>query len=215
MSASPYVRQLMLGPMVNFVYLVGAKESEEVAVIDPAWDLDAIERAAAEDGKVIRCAILTHSHYDHAKGVPELWRRHRLPAYLQEKELELSSELQALGEPMRPVQPDERLSVGPAELRLLHTPGHTPGSQCVLYAGALFTGDTVFVGACGRCDFQGGDPAQMHRSIRRLMELPDQTRLYPGHDYGEVAVSTLGRERRQNPYFQPADLASFLALRMR
>jgi glyoxylase-like metal-dependent hydrolase (beta-lactamase superfamily II) len=108
----------------------------------------------------------------------------------------------------------EVVRVGPLEVRALLTPGHTPGSQCLSCGDAVLTGDTVFVNACGRCDLRGGDPAAMFRSITQvLMKLPDSTQLFPGHHYGDVPISSIGREKRHNPYFQQPSLEAFLAYR--
>ena len=114
---------------------------------------------------------------------------------------------------MREASPDEVVKVGPLEVKLLATPGHTPGAQCLLARGALITGDTVFVNACGRVDLPGGDGEAMYRSLKRLAQLPGDTRLYPGHDYGDVPVSSIAREREKNPYFRFKDLEGFLAFR--
>ncbi len=211
-----YVRQLALGPMDNFVYLLGAEGAQEVAVIDPAWDVAAIEQAAAEDGKVIRCAIVSHCHRDHTNGLPELLRRNDVPVYAQKAELAFSAELRKVGDAIRGVDPGETLAIGPLTVRLLHTPGHTPGSQCVFCEGALVSGDTVFVNACGRCDLEGGDPEQLFDSLTRVLaQLPPETPLFPGHDYGDVKVSSIAREKAHNPYFQLADLAAFVSHRTR
>src|SRR5215470_15049041 len=126
-----YLRQLLLGPMENFVYLIGSPDSKEVAVVDPAWDVKAIERAAAEDGKTISAAIVSHSHLDHINGLPELLRTHDIPVYAQTKELEFSNELRRISDSVRGVSPGDEISVGPLRLTALHTPGHTPGSQCL------------------------------------------------------------------------------------
>lgn len=211
-----YLRQLKLGPMDNFVYLVGAEGAPEVAAIDPAWDVDAIQKAAAEDGKRIACAVVSHCHQDHVNGLPELLRRMDVPVYAQKRELDFSADLRAVGDAMKGVDPGEAVQIGPLRATLLHTPGHTPGSHCVLAGDALLSGDTVFVNACGRCDLRGGNPEDMFRTISQvLMQLPPETRLFPGHDYGDLPVSSLARERERNPYFQHHDLASFIAHRMR
>lgn len=211
-----YVRQLQLGPMENFVYLVGQAGAAEVAAIDPAWDVEALTRAAAEDGKRIACAVVSHCHHDHVNGLPELLRRMDVPVYAQKKELEFSADLRAVGYAMKGVDPGDVIRIGPLQAKLLHTPGHTPGSHCLLAEDALLSGDTVFVNACGRCDLRGGDPAEMFRSIDQVLtRLPPETRLFPGHDYGDVPVSSIAREREKNPYFQHHDLASFVAYRMR
>ncbi|MDQ3267021.1 MAG: MBL fold metallo-hydrolase [Myxococcota bacterium] len=211
-----YVRQLQLGTMDNFVYLVGAEGAAEVAVIDPAWDVPAIERAAAEDGKVITAAFASHCHHDHINGVPELLSRHDIPLYAQREEIAFSPELRRIGDAVRPLDPGQQVRIGPLAVRALHTPGHTPGSQCLQVGDAVVSGDTVFVGRCGRCDLNGGDPEAMHRSITQvLMKLPEATRLLPGHNYGEVPSSNIGREKDHNPYFQFADVADFVAFRMK
>lgn len=211
-----YLRQLQLGPMENFVYLVGASGSKEVAVVDPAWDVDAIEKAAAEDKKSIACALLSHSHFDHINGVPELLERRDLPVYAQRAEVEFSPELRALGGSVKPLSPGDEVQVGPLSIKAVHTPGHTPGSQCFYCGDLLVSGDTLFINGCGRCDLRGGDPEAMYRTISQvLMKLPDDTRVFPGHDYAEVPASTLAEEKKQNPYFGFSDLASFVAYRMR
>jgi hydroxyacylglutathione hydrolase len=211
-----YLQQLALGPMKNWVYLLGASDSSDVLVVDPAWDVDAIEQVAARDGKVIRGAFVSHSHLDHINGLPELLKRHDIPVYANKEEVAFSAELKRLTDAVRPVSAGDDISVGPLTLKALHTPGHTPGSQCLFGEGVVVSGDTVFVNACGRCDLKGGDPEAMYRTVSGvLMKLPPETRLLPGHDYGDVPVSTLERESRLNPYFQFHDLASFVAFRMR
>lgn len=217
MSTPLYVRQLKLGPMDNFVYLVGPADSREVVVVDPAWDVDAIDRALAEDGRQLVGAFVSHCHHDHINGLPELLRRHDVPVFAQRLEADFSPELRrAAGDALRPLSPGDPLDIGPLRAKALHTPGHTPGSQCLWADDAVASGDTVFVNACGRCDLRGGDPEAMYRTISGVLgALPDQTKLLPGHDYGDVQVSSLGREREHNPYFRFPDLASFVAFRMR
>lgn len=210
-----HVRQLALGPMKNFVYLLGDGASDEVAVVDPAWDAAAIRAAAQADGKRLSAIIVSHHHGDHVNGVEPLLAELDLPVYVQRSEHAFSDAVR-FGDAVRLVGPGEVIRVGGLEVELIHTPGHTPGSQCVHARGALFSGDTVFVNACGRCDFKGGDPEAMHHSLHRVLgALDDGTRLYPGHDYGDVQVSSLGRERAQNPYFQLKALPDFVAHRMR
>lgn len=217
MSAPLYVRQLKLGPMDNFVYLVGAKAAPEVVVVDPAWDAEAIFRAAEEDGKKVAAAFCSHSHGDHTNALPDLLARVDVPVYAQKEEVDFSPELRKLGgDALRALSPGEALKVGPLEAKALHTPGHTPGSQCLYVGDHVASGDTVFVNGCGRCDLRGGNPEEMFRTISTvLMRLPEETKLLPGHDYGDVPVSTLGREKEKNPYFSFPDLAEFVSYRMR
>ena len=211
-----YVRQLQLGPMKNFVYLVGARDAEEVCVIDPAWDVPALLEAARADGKRVVSAFLTHHHGDHLNGVPTLLEHREVPVYVQKAEVEFSEVIQRFGDVVRPIGAGEKISVGPMSVTCIHTPGHTVGSQCLLCDDALVSGDTVFVNACGRCDLPGGDPMQMYESLHHVLgALPASTPLYPGHDYGDVPTSTLERERAHNPYLQATALESFVALRGR
>ena len=210
----PYVRQLPLGPMKNFVYLVGAANAPEVAVIDPAWDVPAIAKAVEEDGKKLTAVVLSHHHSDHVNGVAELLRSFDVPVYAQRAEVEFSEVIRSFSDAVKKVGQGEVVRVGPMEMTMVHTPGHTPGSQCVLCGGALISGDTVFVNACGRCDFPGGDPEQMFKSLNTVLgALPGETVLYPGHDYGDVKVSSLERERANNPYFLLHELPAFLEKR--
>ncbi len=211
-----YVRQLTYGPMKNFIHLVGADTAREVAVIDPAWDVPALLDEVARDGKQLAAVVLTHSHDDHLNGVPQLLRSHDVPIYAQRTEIAFNDRLQDFVGALKPVAPGDRVKVGPLELTFIHTPGHTPGSQCLSCGGALFSGDTLFVDHCGRCDFPGSDVGAMFGSLHKVLgALADETTLYPGHDYGALKVSTLERERRLNPYLLRKDLKSFSDYRLR
>jgi glyoxylase-like metal-dependent hydrolase (beta-lactamase superfamily II) len=209
-----YVRQLKLGPMDNFVYLVGAEGARETAIVDPAWDVTAAIQAAGEDGRTLTHALVSHHHFDHVNGLPDLLahggiRVHAHRADVPKLAPELQREVTAL-------DAGESVEVGPLRISAMHTPGHTPGSTCWHAGEGLFAGDTVFVNACGRCDLAGGDPEQMFQSLNRVARLPPDVRLYPGHDYGDVPVSSIARERERNPYFQKlSSLGDFVAWRMR
>jgi glyoxylase-like metal-dependent hydrolase (beta-lactamase superfamily II) len=213
----PYIHQLKLGPMKNFVYLVGVEGSPEVLVVDPAWDVGAIEQALAEQGKRLAGAFVSHCHPDHTNGLSELLSRHDVPVYAQRVEVEFSEDLRSrAGDALRAVGPGDAIPVGGRSFQALHTPGHTPGSHCLLAGGALVSGDTLFIEGCGRCDLKGGNAEDMYRSLRQvLLKVPDETRLWPGHDYGQVPVAPMGEVRRTNPYFAFPDVASFVEYRMR
>ena len=214
-SETPYVRQLPLGPKKNFVYLSGSPGGTEAFVVDPAWDVNAILSAAEVDGRKLSGIFLTHHHDDHINGVPELLQRADLPVYVQKAEVDFAEVLRPFASAIRAVGPGERVNVAGLEVECLHTPGHTPGAQCLSCGGGLFAGDTLFVNACGRCDFKGGDAVEMHRSLFDVLgKLGDATALYPGHDYGDVKVSSLGRERERNPYFQLREREAFVKYRM-
>lgn len=203
-----YVRQMELGPMQNFVYLVGDREVGECVAVDPAWEIDAIVRAAEADGMTIKGVLITHTHPDHVggdlfgmdiPGVEDLLERVPARVYVHAAEREF---LRGFGSDLVQVDAGTELAVGRLTITFIHTPGHTPGSQCFYVDGRLISGDTLFIGACGRTDLPGGDPTEMHRSLtQRLAALPDATVLLPGHNYGGEA-STLGDEKRQNPFMR-------------
>jgi glyoxylase-like metal-dependent hydrolase (beta-lactamase superfamily II) len=202
--------------MKNFVYLLGAPGGAEAAVVDPAWDAAAILAAAAEAGRTLTAIFLSHHHGDHTNAVLPLLERLDLPVHAQAEEADFADLRKQFAGALRPVGPGEVVEVGGARVTCIHTPGHTPGSQCLLCEGHLLSGDTVFVDACGRCDLPGGDPAQMFDSLHRVLgALDGGTVVLPGHDYGEVPVSSLERERSHNPYFQLSQPGPFVAHRMR
>jgi glyoxylase-like metal-dependent hydrolase (beta-lactamase superfamily II) len=216
-----YLRQLQLGPMDNFVYLLGAEGAKETAIIDPAWEVEQALELAARDGRTLTHALVSHHHRDHCNGLLPLLERVGVRVYAGKDDLQWLPE-DARGEAL-PLSAGDAVEVGPLRVRAVHTPGHTPGSTCfhleagaATGPGAIFAGDTVFVNACGRCDLPGGDASLMFESLSRLSRLPDEVRLYPGHDYGDVPVSSIGREREKNPYFALlGSLERFVAYRMR
>ncbi len=217
---SIYLRQMELGPMQNFVYLVGDPVARECVVVDPAWEIDAIIETAQTDDMRIVGALITHTHQDHVggsleswgmpgriPGVEELLERVPLKVYVHKAEREF---LRGFGSELVKVDNHDTLGVGRLTLTFMHTPGHTPGSQCFLLDGRLVSGDTLFIGSCGRTDLPGSDAAEMYYSLtQRLAALPDDTILLPGHNYGG-ASSTLGDEKRQNPCMRFASLGDFL-----
>jgi hydroxyacylglutathione hydrolase len=215
-----YIKQMELGPMQNFVYLVGDPVAKQCIVVDPAWEIDAILDAAAADDMTIIGALVTHTHQDHVGGSLEPWGMPgripgvdellgRIPAkvYVHKAEGEF---LKGLGSDLVKVDNADTLPVGRLTLTFMHTPGHTPGSQCFVVEGHVISGDTLFINSCGRTDLPGSDPAQMYQSLtQRLGALPDDTRLLPGHNYGGAA-STIGAQKSENPFMRFASLGDFL-----
>ncbi|HAH07086.1 MAG TPA: MBL fold hydrolase [Elusimicrobia bacterium] len=198
---SVFLKQLRLGPMENFIYLLGDAQAKECAVVDPAWDVPAVFRAVEEAGLSLRAVILTHHHFDHSEGVPEILARAAVPVLVHRED---APYVKGAGKQLHETSDGEALRLGSVEARLLHTPGHTRGSQCVQAPGCLLTGDTLFIGCCGRVDLPGGDPADLYRSLRRLLELPDDLVVYPGHNYGGESSAPLGKEKAANPYLAAA-----------
>lgn len=194
---SLYFKQVQVGYMQNFAYLIGDKKTKECAFVDPAWDVDAVLREAGRAGMTIVAGILTHSHFDHCNGVEQLIEKTGAKIYIHEKEAfylkEIKSHLILTHE-------GAKLKIGLIEMTFLHTPGHTEGSQCILVANKLVTGDTLFVGACGRCDLPGGDEGKMAESLKRLARLEESLEVFPGHAYGDAGSSTIGQEKKTNPF---------------
>jgi hydroxyacylglutathione hydrolase len=215
-----YLKQMELGPMQNFVYLVGDPVARECVVIDPAWEIDTIVEAAQADDMTIKGALVTHTHQDHVGGSLESWGMPgripgveellaRVPAkvYVHKAEREF---LRGFGSDLVKVDNHDTLPIGRLTLTFMHTPGHTPGSQCFLVDDRLISGDTLFIGSCGRTDLPGSDPSEMYYSLtQRLGALPDETILFPGHNYGGPA-STIGEEKRSNPFMKFTSLGNFL-----
>ena len=184
-----YLKQMELGPMENFVYLVGSAKTREVVVVDPAWQVDTVLRVAKEEDLKIKGALVSHYHFDHTNGIEELLKALDVPVYVNKHDM---AYLDFSHDNIKPVDSGHKLKLGDVEIECLHTPGHTPGSQCFLCRGHLVSGDTLFINACGRCDLPGGDPRAMFDTLEHtLSRLPAETVLYPGHDYAEVKTAPL------------------------
>lgn len=201
------VKQMLLGPMMNFVYIIGSAESGEAVVVDPGWEVDRIIAEAQSDGLRITRIIATHAHMDHVNGVAELTSKTGAAVYAHGREVadlqRFTPEVTALGAEME---------LGDLHLRFLHTPGHTPGSICILVGNALISGDTLFVGNIGRCDLPNSDPEALFHSLASLKQLDDDTLVLPGHHYGDRPTSTIADEKRYNPYLRIPDVQTWLRM---
>ncbi|PIQ82968.1 MAG: MBL fold hydrolase [Candidatus Omnitrophica bacterium CG11_big_fil_rev_8_21_14_0_20_64_10] len=206
---SLYLKQIEVGLMQNFVYLIGSGETREVAVVDPAWEVDRILKVAADEGLTIKAAIVTHTHFDHINGVGELVEATDAPVYVHKKEV---GQLGLQKGTVRPIEGEQTISLGGIELKFLHTPGHTPGSICIAGQDRLLAGDTLFVDACGRCDLPGGDPEQLYKSLGRLRRMDDHLTLYPGHNYAPQPAALLKDQKQSNPFLRIDSLNDFLGV---
>ena len=211
MPPALYLKQMEIGPMQNFVYLIGDQNVREALIVDPAWDVEAVLKTAEKDGFKIKGALVTHTHFDHVNGLEELLQKTDGAVYIHKNEAEF---LKGMKQNIKKMDGGDRVKVGQVEIRFLHTPGHTPGSQCFLVDKNLISGDTLFINACGRCDLPGGDPEEMYRSLNQLADLDGATVLYPGHNYADEPTSTIGNEKQFNPYLQVTNLEDFLKYRM-
>jgi hydroxyacylglutathione hydrolase len=213
MPPSIYLKQVELGPMANYVYFIGDPKTRQVAVVDPAWDVDRIVEMAQEQDLTIAQILITHSHFDHINGVEELLNRTKAKVYINKAEAEF---MKAMWPDLVKVGSGDTTNVGDVQITFLHTPGHTPGSQCFLVQNNLISGDTLFIGACGRCDLPGSNPEDMYYSLtQRLTKLDDRTMVFPGHNYAARPYSTIADEKRFNPYLQFQSLEDFLRRGMR
>lgn len=216
MGQELYLKQMELGPMQNFVYLIGDRQTRDCVVVDPAWEIDEIVDTAAADGMRVQGVLITHTHQDHVgghlfdfdiPGVEELLAKTPAKVYVHKAEREF---LRGFGSDLVQVEGGETVQVGRMTVTFLHTPGHTPGSQCFLVDGRLVSGDTLFIRSCGRTDLPGSDPKEMYESLtRRLGALPDDTVVFPGHNYGGIST-TIGEEKRHNPMMRFASMGEFL-----
>jgi hydroxyacylglutathione hydrolase len=213
-----YFKQIEMGPMQNFVYLIGSMESRKIAVVDAAWEIDEILRLTAQDNMEITHAFVTHTHPDQVggrfagveiEGVTELLGKCKAKVVVHKAEAESLKGLSPSD--VIKAESGDKIDVGGLEIQLLHTPGHTPGSQCFLVDNRIVSGDTLFIGSCGRVDLPGSNPEQMYYSLtQKLMALPDDTILFPGHNYSDTPTSTIGKQKQSNPYFQFHSLKQFL-----
>jgi hydroxyacylglutathione hydrolase len=194
--------QIPVGPMQNFAYLIGDEAAGVAAVVDPAWGIETILDVARRSNLRIIYAINTHHHSDHTSGNEELVKATGAKIVAHESSRSQKS---------ISVKDGETLQLGSLKLKFIHTPGHTPDHMCVLVNAKLMTGDTLFVGECGRTDLPGGSPSQLHDSLfNKLMALPDDVEIYPGHDYGPKPFSTIGFEKTHNYVLKPRNVGEFV-----
>jgi glyoxylase-like metal-dependent hydrolase (beta-lactamase superfamily II) len=194
--------QFRIGPYLNFTYLVAEAEGGEGVVIDPSFGIDPVLAAIDARRVKVRFILNTHSHPDHIAGNEDVKAR---------------TGAKVVAHRVAPVHQDisvsdgDAIAAGPLRFHVVHTPGHTKDSVLYVFEGNVATGDTLFVGECGRTDLPGGDPAELYDSLHhRLLALDDALVVLPGHDYGVTPTSTLGRERKENYVLQPRTLEEFL-----
>ena len=204
--------QTEVGLLSNFNYFIADAERGQCAVVDPAYEVDRLLRELGTRGWQVAAILLTHTHHDHVDGAEELARATSAPVHVGAGELEAAQRAAPSARVVGLVG-GERITVGELSIEAVPTPGHTVAGTSYLVEGNVFTGDTLFIGGCGRTDFPGGDPHVLYQSLQRLAALPEETRVYPGHDYGKTPTSTIGWERTSNPYLLCASEDEFVALR--
>ncbi|MEM7156889.1 MAG: MBL fold metallo-hydrolase [Myxococcota bacterium] len=191
--------QLEVGLLQNFCEVIGCVETKQAALVDPAFEVDRLLRAAAERDWTITTILLTHTHDDHVAGLDEAVEATGAVVRCHPVEVEVAKRFASKVEP---VQDGEIIELGQQQVQTIYTPGHTPGCICWFLPepAAVITGDVLFVGSCGGVSYPGSDPAAMVDSLqRKLGSLPDHTQVYPGHDYGKTPTSRLAWELANNP----------------
>ena len=214
-----YIEQIQIGPMQNFTYVVGSNKTREVALIDPAWEVEGLLEHVQLKGFNVTAALITHYHPDHCgggmhgkriPGVSDLLERKGVKIYVNKLEADGLKRVTGISDTdMVKVDSGDQLMLGNIAIDFLHTPGHTPGSQCFCVKHALISGDTLFVDGCGRVDLPGSDVNDMFTSLQRLADLPDETLLLPGHNYSHVPNATMAETKRTNVYMRVKDLPTF------
>jgi hydroxyacylglutathione hydrolase len=198
------VFQIPVGQMANFTYIIADEEMGEAAIIDPSWDLDKIFGILKKNGWNTKYIINTHTHFDHTLGNEPVAKvtggkivQHR----------------NSLDDKQIPVSEGDIIKIGKIPLRILHTPGHSKDSICLIVDEKLvFTGDTLFVGNCGRVDLAGSDPREIYHSLfDKVAKLDESLIVYPGHDYGPHPTSTIGHEKKTNYVMQSRSIQDFLS----
>ena len=228
-----YFRQLLSGrdfaqgdgiaaQMRNFAYLIGDRQTGDCVVVDPAYAAGDLVDTLEADGLHLSGVLVTHHHPDHVggsmmgfelKGLAELLERVSVPVHVNSQEAQFVSRI--TGIPMSDLTSHEhgdKVSVGAIDIELLHTPGHTPGSQCFLLDGRLVAGDTLFLEGCGRTDFPGGDSDEIFRSLQKIAQLPGDPTVFPGHWYSLEPSASLSEVKRSNYVYRVANLEQWRTL---
>lgn len=197
------ILQIPVGQMANYTYIIADEETDLAAVIDPSWELDKIFGALKKNNWTAKYVINTHSHFDHVLGNEQVVSVTRAKI-VQHENSKLEKDIS--------VKDGQTVEIGNTLLRVVHTPGHSEDSICLVLDGLLvFTGDTLFVGNCGRTDLPGSDPVKMYLSLHEIVaKLDERLIVYPGHNYGATETTTIGRERSSNHVLQPMTKQEFL-----
>lgn len=205
-----FIEQIAVGPMENFSYLIADREGGEAVVVDPAFETDPITAKAQSLKVSIELIILTHHHFDHVNAASALQSITGARIIAHESAAHLLHGSVCVD---RTVKDGDLIQCGSGTLKVIHTPGHTPDGICLLVDDKwLLTGDTLFIGNCGRTDLPGGSPEELFESLQKLKRLPDHLIVLPGHDYGRASTAALGEEKRLNSAMSASTRDEFMAV---
>jgi hydroxyacylglutathione hydrolase len=214
-----FLEQIPLGPMENFVYMIGSKSTREVALVDPAWDIDFLLNHIDQQDLKLASILVTHYHPDHIgggmgghsiEGIAEVLAKKPVKIFVNKYEADGVKKVTGVSDSdISIVESGDHLKIGLNDIEFLHTPGHTPGSQCFKVNDNLISGDTLFIHGCGRVDLPGSDSEDMYHSLQKLAELSDDTILYPGHHYSPEEFQTMGKTKEQNMHLKVPDIETW------
>ena len=196
------VYQIEVGNMQNFTYILEDEDTDDAIVLDPSWDIDEIQKIIEKNNLKVKYIVNTHHHFDHTIGNEHL-KKITDAKIIQHNASTLKNDVT--------VSDGDKIKFGNSEITVFHTPGHSKDSICLVGDGKIFSGDTLFVGNCGRVDLPGGSAKELYHSLFEVLcKMDEKQDLYPGHNYGSSPTSTLGKEKKTNFVLQPRTEQEFL-----
>ena len=196
------VYQIEVGNMQNFTYILEDEDTDDAIVLDPSWDIEEIQKVIEKNNLKVKYIVNTHHHFDHTIGNEALVKITDAKI-IQHNASTLKNDMT--------VSDGDKIKFGNSEITVFHTPGHSKDSICLVGDGKIFSGDTLFVGNCGRVDLPGGSAKELYHSLFDIIcKMDEKLDLYPGHNYGSLSSSTLGKEKKTNFVLQPRTEQEFL-----
>ena len=204
MSDKVMVKQVMVGAMANYAYIIKDMDTGKGVIIDPGWDTGRLISICKGNNIDVQAVLATHSHFDHINDAYTIVREFDADFYIHSSEVGQVKEIDR--KKIITVEDGSEIKIGSLVIKVMHTPGHSPGSVCYILDNNVFTGDTLFIDAIGRTDLEGGDVHQMFESLGKIRKLSNNMMLYPGHEYGPKPFATVEEQKRTNPYLKAGEL---------
>lgn len=200
------IKQIKVGLMDNFTYIISS--SDLFIVIDPSWGFKEIKEYYLSTSRKLEGVLITHGHFDHINDLEKLIKEFNPPVYISREDLEF---IKVKDGNLNFISNGDTLVFGDIIVKVIHTPGHSPGSVCYLIEDNLFTGDTLFIGCCGRVDLPGSNPLSLRDSLLKILKLDENIKIFPGHSYNGN-MSTLKKEKENNPFLKASSTDEFLSM---